>query len=185
MLARGKQQIAVQSGPEFGPQPGGDQQVGDAMKFLCQSRLLACAAALATGLMVAGCGTDDIELNGKIFDAMGVSGSSKNRGEEQKLRARNGLVVPPDTGSLPTPGSGRDAASEADIAFINDPDRTKEIDRAELERRQAEYCKVHYEQPKARGDNSVDSVEGPAGPCRATFLSAMKKWSGGDNSDGQ
>ncbi|MFV0367780.1 MAG: hypothetical protein ACK5KM_04920 [Hyphomicrobiaceae bacterium] len=155
------------------------------MKFLCQSRLLACTTAIATGLFVSGCGADDVELNGKIFDAMGVSGSSKNRGEEKQIRARNGLVVPPNTGSLPPPGSGRDVSSEADLAFINDPDRTKQIDKAELERRQAEFCKVNYEQPKARGDNSVDSIEGPAGPCRATFLSAMKKWGSDEEAEGQ
>ena len=141
--------------------------------------------ALAIAAGVAGCGIGDVEMNGKIFDAMGVSPSTMKKAGEARVEARNGLVVPPDTGSLPEPGSGRAPEAEADLAFINDPDRTKEIDRAELERRQAEYCKVHYEQPKARGDNSVDSIEGPAGPCRATFLSAMKKWSGGDNSDGQ
>jgi hypothetical protein len=136
------------------------------------------AAALAASLAVAGCGTDDVELNGKIFDALGVSGSQKNRSDEPKVVARNGLVVPPNTGSLPPPGSGRDVSSEADLAFIDDPDRKRAIDQTELARRQAEYCKVHYELPKARGDSAADDAVGPAGPCRATFLSAMKKWSG-------
>ncbi len=141
-------------------------------------RGLGFAAALAASLAVAGCGTDDVELNGKIFDALGVSGSQKNRSDEPKVAARNGLVVPPNTGSLPPPGSGRDVSSEADLAFIDDPDRKRAIDQTELARRQAEYCKVHYELPKARGDSAADDAVGPAGPCRATFLSAMKKWSG-------
>lgn len=136
------------------------------------------AAALAVGLITAGCGTDDIELNGKIFDAMGVSGSQKNRGDDPRVAARSGIVVPPNTGSLPVPGSGGSVTSEADLAFIDDPDRKKTVDRADLERRQAEYCKQNYELPKSRGDTSVDGVTGPAGPCRATILSAMKKWSG-------
>lgn len=135
-------------------------------------------AALAVGLLTAGCGTDDVELNGKIFDAMGVSGSQKNRGDDPKLAARTGIVVPPNTGSLPEPGSGRSAETEADLAFIDDPDRKKTVDKTELARRQAAYCKEHYELPKARGDTSVDSVVGPAGPCRATFLSAIKSWTG-------
>ncbi len=141
---------------------------------------LGLAAVLGMSAAVSGCGADDIELNGKIFDAMGVSGTQKSKSSEPKLASRNGLVVPPNTGSLPPPGSGRDVASEADLAFIDDPDRKEEIDQVELARRQAEYCKVHYELPKARGDTSADDAVGPAGPCRATFLSAMKKWSGDD-----
>ena len=143
------------------------------------SRSMALAAVLGAGFLAAGCGADDVELNGKIFDAMGVSGAQKSRGEETKVAARSGIVIPPNTGSLPEPGSGRSVETDADLAFINDPDRKQVVDKAELERRQAAYCKEHYELPKVRGDTSVDSVVGPAGPCRATFLSAMKKWTGG------
>ena len=146
----------------------------------CRFKAMALAVAVSAPLSLAGCGVDGVELNGKIFDALGVSGSQNNRSADAKVAARNGLVVPPSTASLPEPGSGRSVESEADIAFINDPDRAKEIDRTELARRQAAFCKEHYELPKARGDQSVDSVEGPAGPCRATFLSAVKKWTGGD-----
>ncbi len=142
------------------------------------SRSTALAVVLGAGLIAAGCGADDVELNGKIFDALGVSGAQKSRGDDPKLAARTGIVVPPDTGSLPAPGSGRSVESEADLAFINDPDRKKTVDKAELERRQAAYCKEHYELPKARGDASADDATGPAGPCRPTFMSAMKKWNG-------
>ena len=147
-----------------------------------RSTVTAVLASLCAGLLAAGCGADDIELNGKIFDALGVSGQQK-KADDAKLAPRQGLVVPPDTASLPEPGSGRDVTSEADLAFINDPDRKKEIDKTELARRQAEYCKVHYELPKARGDTSADDAVGPAGPCRATFLSAMKKWNGGESGE--
>ncbi len=136
------------------------------------------AAVLGAGLVVAGCGADDIELNGKIFDALGVSGAQKSKGEDAKLAARNGIVIPPNTGSLPQPGSGGSVQADADLAFINDPDRKKTVNKADLERRQAAFCKEHYELPKARGDTSVDSVEGPAGPCRPTLMSAIKKWNG-------
>ena len=146
---------------------------------------LGLAVVLGTAIAVSGCGTDDIELNGKIFDAMGVSGSQKSKADEPKVAARNGLVVPPNTGSLPPPGSGRDVTTEADLAFINDPDRAKHVDKAELARRQAEYCKVHYEQAKARGDASADDVVGPAGPCRASILTSIKNWSGGDDANKQ
>lgn len=146
--------------------------------------LRAVLAATAAGLLLAGCGAGDVELNGKIFDAMGVSNATKVKSEDANLKPRQGLVVPPTTASLPEPGTGRSVEAEADLAFINDPDRKKTLDQAELARRQAEYCKVHYELPKARGDQSVDSVVGPAGPCRTTFMSAMKKWNGEDK-DGE
>lgn len=160
------------------------------MSLVSRASVLARTAAfatclLSTGLLLTGCGSGDVELNGKIFDAMGVSSATQPKEREPKVAARTGLVVPPNTGSLPEPGSGRAPEAEADIALINDPDRKKTLDKAELERRQAEYCRVNYEIPKARGDASADDATGPLGPCRATFLSAMKKWSGqeGDEQD--
>lgn len=144
---------------------------------------MAGAAVLAAGFLAAGCGAGDVELNGKIFDALGVSSATQQKSADPKMAARTGLVVPPNTGSLPEPGSGQAPQADADLAFINDPDRKKTLDKTELDRRQAEYCKVHYEMPKARGDTSADSAVGPAGPCRATFLSAIKKWSGGGGED--
>lgn len=136
--------------------------------------------ALAIAAGVAGCGIGDVEMNGKIFDAMGVSPSTMKKAGEARVEARNGLVVPPDTGSLPEPGSGRAPEAEADLAFINDPDRQRNLDRSELARKQAEFCKVAYEDPKARGDNSVDGVSGPAGPCRPSLLTSIKKWNKDD-----
>lgn len=139
----------------------------------------ACAVALST--VLAGCGSGDVELNGKIFDAMGVSAATQKKSGDPQLASRNGLVMPPSTGSLPEPGSGRAPEADADIAFINDPDRKKAIDKSDLARRQAEYCKVNYEQPKLRGDSAADNAVGPAGPCRASILTSLKKWqAGGD-----
>ncbi|MGD9783163.1 MAG: hypothetical protein AB7E80_03220 [Hyphomicrobiaceae bacterium] len=141
-----------------------------------------CVLIAAVGL--SGCGAGDVELNGKIFDAMGVSSATSKKSGDARLSQRNGLVVPPSTGSLPEPGSGAPPPeAEADLAFINDPDRRATMDRTQLAREQAEFCKKNYEEPKARGDNSVDGVVGPGGPCRATFLSAMKKWNGSSDDE--
>lgn len=146
------------------------------------------AAVMALAASLAGCGSGDVELNGKIFDAMGVSPSTQKKSGDPRVASRNGLVMPPSTGSLPEPGSGVPPPdAEADIAFINDPDRKKTIDKTELARQQAEYCKVNYEQAKLRGDQSAESAVGPAGPCRASVLSALKNWtsSGGAESEGE
>lgn len=147
------------------------------------SSRLAIIASLAAAAGLAGCGAGDVELNGKIFDAMGVSSATAKKSGDPRVAARNGLIMPPSTGSLPAPGSGPPPEAEADLAFINDPDRKKTTDQAELARQQAEFCRVHYEQPKARGDGSADSVVGPAGPCRKTFLSAMKMFQGDKDED--
>ena len=144
------------------------------MSLVSRSSMLAGAISLAAGLLVAGCGSGDVELNGKIFDAMGVSSAKQKKSGDPKIAARTGLVVPPNTGSLPEPGSGRSVEADADLAFIDDPDRKKVVDQAELARRQAAYCKEHYELPKARGDATVDGVTGPAGPCRKSVLNAVQ-----------
>jgi len=143
------------------------------------SKLLAVAAA---GCSLAACSPGDVELNGKLFDAVGLSGPA-TKSAEPKVAARNGLVVPPNTGSLPVPGSGFEPSADADIAFINDPDRKKTVDRAQLEREQAEFCKKNYEDPKARGDDTVDGVVGPAGPCRPSILSVVKVFPGNAGAD--
>ncbi len=155
-----------------------------ARKSLANPARLAFATAAAVACLgLSGCGAGDVELNGKIFDALGVSSATQQKSGDPKVAARNGLVMPPSTGSLPVPGSGPPPEAEADLAFINDPDRKKTVDKTELARRQEEYCKVHYEQAKARGDTSADSAVGPAGACRPTFLSAMKMFQGDKKDD--
>jgi hypothetical protein len=138
------------------------------------------AACLTLG--IAGCGTDDIQFNGGIFDAVGLSDNSKSKGGDPKMAERAPLVVPPTLDRLPPPG---EAPPQTQIADIKDPDAQKKLSHAELEAKQAEYCKVNYENVKARGDDSADSAEGPLGPCRKSVLTAIKKWNGDDEAEGQ
>lgn len=139
-----------------------------------RSAFYALAGALALGL--AGC-DGGVELNGKIFDAMGVSGNGPKTGEP-KMAQRSGIVVPPNTGALPVPGSQPDTTA-ADVAALQDPDRLAVVSQAEKQRQQDEYCKVNYEQAKARGDDNADLAEGPLGPCKGSVLTALKKWQNG------
>lgn len=141
---------------------------------------LALAASLSLG--VAGCSGDDIQFNGGIFDAVGLSDAGKTKGGDPKMAERAPLVVPPSLDRLPTPG---EAAPSAQIADIKDPDEEKKLSQAELQAKQDEYCKVNYEQPLSRGDESVTSVEGPLGPCRKSILTAVKKWNEEDVPEGQ
>lgn len=144
------------------------------------------AIVLAIGL--SGCGADDVELNGKIFDAMGVSAKSSTKGKEPKMVARAPLVVPPGLDRLPEPGS-QGGVQSSDVASLNDPDKVAEVNQAELERQQAEYCKKHYTFAKMHGDNEADSATGPLGPCRGSILSGAKALANfsteGEGQDGQ
>lgn len=138
------------------------------------------AAGLALG--VAGCGTDDIQFNGGIFDAVGLNDTKKSG--DPKLAERAPLVVPPSLDRLPAPG---EAPQPAQIADIKDPDAQKKLSQAELEAKQAAYCKVHYDDAIKHGDEATAvNAEGPMGPCRKSVLSAIKKWNQeGETTEGQ
>ena len=100
-----------------------------------------CLLSIAAAVALAGCSPGDVAFEGKIFDAMGMNSSSKR--ETPKLAERAPLVVPPDLERLPDLGSARPQGDDA-LASINDPDRARVIDQAQLERQQEEYCAKHY-----------------------------------------
>lgn len=98
--------------------------------------------ALAAGGLAA-CGAGDVELNGKLFDAMGVSSTSQTANKvDPKVPARAPLVVPPTTASLPAPGSGTAvvAAAPEDQAWPADPDQQQQAALAAKQQQQKEYC---------------------------------------------
>jgi hypothetical protein len=137
-------------------------------------------------LAVSGCGYDGVQLNGKIFDVVGLSGNAAPQGEP-KMKVRQPLVMPPETetAALPQPGSGR--ADQPSLAEIQDPDRNKKVSQADLQRQQDAYCKVHYQDAIARGDDSADAVSGPLGSCHPSILTGVQKWmaSGKQKGDGE
>lgn len=140
------------------------------------------ALALPGALLVAGCSADDVEFNGKIFDAVGLN--QKTKSSEPKMAARAPLVMPPDPQRVPEPGTPAEGAA-GELAALQDPDAVAKTNRAELERQQAEYCKKNYELAKAHGDANADLASGPLGPCRGSVLTAIQNWSKGDGEDGE
>jgi hypothetical protein len=143
------------------------------------SSILPVIAACCAAFLVAGCSMDDVQLNGGIFDAVGLNDTKKSG--DPKLAERAPLVVPPSLDRLPAPG---EAPPPTQIAGINDPDAAKQKSREELEKQQAEYCEKHYDDPMRRGEE-VSMVEGPLGPCRKSVLTAIKKWNAEDDSGSQ
>lgn len=138
------------------------------------------AVAVCCALALGGCAADEVELNGKIFDAMGLNAKSKTT--EPKLAARAPLVMPPNPERVPEPGLPPEGQA-TDLAALQDPDTTAKTSRAELERQQAEYCKKNYEFAKAHGDNDADLATGPLGPCKGSILTAIKQWTSSDDAD--
>jgi hypothetical protein len=134
------------------------------------------AAVIATALSVglSACGTDGVELNGKIFDLMGVSDSAqKAAAREPKMTERTGIVMPPDPNRLPEPGS---ANAEPDIAAqLNDPDRKRQMAAAERERQHKAYCSGELTwKERASGKAGYDGAPtSPFGPC--TFIGGILK----------
>jgi hypothetical protein len=133
-------------------------------------------------LALAGCGSDDVQFNGGIFDAVGLSDANKAKSSTPKVAERAPLVVPPTLDHLPAPGEAPNAPEQ--IAGINDPDAAKAKSHAELEKQQAEYCAKNYDDARMRGEETA-SVEGPLGPCRPSVLTSFKKWNQGDDADNQ
>lgn len=122
-------------------------------------------------LAVSGCGFDGVQLNGKIFDAVGLNDTSAPK--EPKLAARQPLVVPPGLEALPPPGSGK--PNQPELA-VQDVDAKRGVSKSELQRQQQAYCKVNYEDAKARGDATADSASGPLGSCHPSILTGVKNW---------
>lgn len=150
-------------------------------RFCRLSPILPLFAAGLT-LALAACGTDDIQFNGGIFDAVGLSDNSKAKSGDPKLAERAPLVVPPTLDRLPAPGEAPTAPAQ--IAGINDPDAAKAKSKAELEAQQKEYCDKNYRDAGMRGEEA-SMVEGPLGPCRPSILTAIKKYNQGDEAEGQ
>ncbi|MEL7049436.1 MAG: hypothetical protein AAFO75_10830 [Pseudomonadota bacterium] len=132
---------------------------------------MAIVLVAAGSLGLAGCSAGEVQLEGKVFDALGVN-SATSRSETPKLASRSPLVVPPSLQRLPQPGEQVNN-QDAVLATINDPDRNRAQSKAQLEAEQAKVCADTYEPAKARGDPDADLISGPLGPCRPSVLNAI------------
>ena len=118
--------------------------------------------AVATTLWLGACA--DTELNGKVFDLMGVSSAAQAAAKaEPKMAVRSGLVLPPDSARLPEPGSaGTDEA--AALAAVDDPDQRKIKSAAERARLHKAYCSGEMNW-KERVNDKDATPKSPYGPC--------------------
>jgi hypothetical protein len=124
----------------------------------------ACTVAVASlTWALVGCGAvDGVELNGKIFDWMGVSSAAQevNR-REPRLADRAPLVVPPDSARLPEPGSG-----QPPTVAVDDVDQRRQRSARERERLHLAYCRGEINWKERVFDKSSDNPpRSPYGPC--------------------
>ena len=103
-------------------------------------------AGMACAALLSGCSADDVQLNGKIFDAAGLNTSSVKK--TPTMKERSGIIVPPNLDRLPEPGSG--AGQQPALAEVQDYDAKRVTSYNDLERQQEAYCKVHYHDAKIK-----------------------------------
>ncbi len=127
-------------------------------------------AGVAVSILLSGCSADDVALNGKVFDAMGMNTASVKK--TPKLKERSAILVPPNLDRLPEPGSGGDQPALADV---QDYDAKRVASYNDLERQQEAYCKVHYHDAKIHGDQDAVLATGPLGPCQGSALRLMQE----------
>jgi hypothetical protein len=140
------------------------------------------AAGLAVGatLLLAGCGGDGVELNGRIFDMLGVSSAAQEANRrEPKMAPRQGLVLPPSTASLPAPGAGGAADAPDPGQDLRDPDRQRRLALAERDRLHKAYCsgELTWKERVASRDGSQTPTS-PFGSC-TLFGDSLQEYTGG------
>ena len=131
-----------------------------------RSKWTLCMTALTLGatLALAGCGGDGVELNGKLFDWMGVSESANSATKrEPKLADRSPLIVPPNMQRLPEPGS-EGAPPDVSLA-LNDPERLKAQAAADREKLHQQYCSGEKNWKERALDRNAPAARSPYGPC--------------------
>jgi hypothetical protein len=132
-------------------------------------RLLACAVGTAASLLLAGC-ADGVELNGKVFDFLGVSPAALEASRrEPKLAERAPLVIPPNANRLPDPGSA--PASVEQASWPTDPEQRKLAAAQERERLHLAYCRgeIQWKERALKSKDGSESNLSPYGPCPSIF----------------
>jgi hypothetical protein len=136
------------------------------------------ASALITAALGSACGVDGVELNGAVFDYLGVSEAAQSKSRESKVAERPGIVLPPQLDRLPEPGSAPapTPAMEPE-SWPNDPDERTIAAAADLDQQHDEFCREALWKARAQSGSSLPQIQGPKGLCNPSIL---KAWTGKD-----
>lgn len=88
-----------------------------------RSRPISLAGALACAAIIGGCG-GGVELEGKVFDYAGLSGSTQKQQSDPAMGERAPLLVPPNLQALPAPTESRSVAA-ARQDWPEDPEKVR------------------------------------------------------------
>lgn len=126
------------------------------------------AVLLLSGTVIVGGCADGVELQGGVFDALGVSGVADRKVSNAKLDARPGLILPPQDDRLPDPATAAQnvaaVSGQNGEAWPVDHDERKLQSKAEQQKRHAEHCEKAISLARMRGDSGV--IMGPLGNCQ-------------------
>jgi hypothetical protein len=141
-------------------------------------RRCARGVVLAAAFLVTGCGgVDGVELNGKVFDWMGVSESAQAANKrEPKLAERTGIVIPPSLNRLPEPGS--EAPQDTGLN-LNDPDQKRQMAAAQRELDHKAYCSGEKNWRERAMDKNAETARSPYGPCNQFIGNALQSYGSG------
>lgn len=133
------------------------------------------AALLLAGVTTTTAGCGGVELEGKLFDALGVSPSATAASrKEPVVPERSGIVVPPRMDKLPAPGTGQPAL--ADGSWPVDPELKRAAEKAEKERKMAAYCRDgDLNSGKVRDREWWEKLSGDTARCPTAFGRSIDK----------
>jgi hypothetical protein len=142
--------------------------------FLLHSRSKVRAAAvlgLIASVSLGGCAAGDVEMNGAIFDYLGMGKSGPAKAAQAP--DRQSLVVPPSLDRLPEPGSGaaNAGAVATQVAMPVNPETKTTANAAEQQRQQAAFCDKAMQRAKLVRDAAP--VQGPFGSCNPSAISSL------------
>jgi len=138
---------------------------------------LALVAMLSGSITFGGCGGggiagfDGIELQGGVFDSLGIGTNSEKKEKNPQVAARPGLVLPPDPSRLPQPGevTPEQLAVAGDQAWPVDPEQNKARAKAEAQKRHDEFCEKALRDARLT-NKDPESVVGPNGSCKKSIF---------------
>ena len=127
--------------------------------------------AAAVTLVFAGCSAGDVELNGSVFDTLGVGSKSQSASSNMKVPQRQALVVPPNLERLPEPGSGTNDEQLVTSAMPVNPEQRRVAAASKAEQEHRQYCEKAMQTAKINRD--FREVKGPLGRCDTTILDSV------------
>jgi hypothetical protein len=133
-------------------------------------KLFAGVVATAASLLFGGC-ADGVELNGKVFDLLGVSPAALEASRrEPKLAERAPLVMPPNANRLPDPSSAPAPVAEQ-TNWPTDPEQRKLAAAEERERLHLAYCRgdIQWKERALKSKDGSGTNLSPYGPCPSIF----------------